>query len=160
VTFKKNNNVYPFFTYSNTIKAINMYLPHRFLTNSLLLSLLIWSTAAWSNTESNSNAWPQELKTDQGMLVVYQPQPENLQGKTLTGRAAMSMELKNEKDPVYGVFWFSADIETDRSNDSANITNLKVTKVGWPDSKDTGEQRFTEAVEKALVSSSFTISLS
>ena len=37
--------------------------------------------------------WPQEIKAEEGTIVVYQPQPEELTGNTLTGRAAMSIEL-------------------------------------------------------------------
>ncbi len=134
----------------------------RWLRKLLLLSvaLFAWHSMAWANAENNTTEWPQELKIDEGTIVVYQPQPEGLQGKTLTGRAAMSMELKNTKDPVYGVFWFTADIETERSNDSAIITNIKVSKVGWPDSKDAGEQRFSKAVEDTLENSSFNVTLS
>ena len=118
------------------------------------------NTKAVSDTEVASIDWPQELSMDQGTLVIYQPQPESLKGKTLTGRAAMSMELKNSDTPIYGVFWFSSQIETDRNNDSVIISNIKVNKVGWPESKDAEEQRFTKAVENTLVHAKFSSSLS
>ena len=35
--------------------------------------------------------WPQEVTADEGTIVVYQPQPESLNGNTLAGRAAMSL---------------------------------------------------------------------
>ena len=34
--------------------------------------------------------WPQEVAADEGVIVVYQPQPDSLKGNTLTGRSAMS----------------------------------------------------------------------
>ena len=104
--------------------------------------------------------WPQELKGDKGTIVIYQPQPEKLTGNYLTGRAAMQLELESNKEPIFGVFWFSSTIETDRSTNSVIIKNIKVTKVAWPDSKEEGEQKFTRFVEKKLENSSFTASLS
>jgi len=118
-----------------------------------LLGALMGNTAIAGN-------WPQELKGDKGTIVVYQPQPEELKGNILTGRAAMSIEMSDNKDPVYGVFWFSAHIETDRNEDTATISDLTVTKVGWPDSEDAGEQQFKTFVEKTLSNSEFEISLS
>lgn len=104
--------------------------------------------------------WPQELSGDRGTIVVYQPQPEKLKGNILTGRAAMSLELKGNPSPIFGVFWFSAKIATDRSENTVTISQLKVTKVGWPDSKESDEEQFSQFVEAQLVSSSFTASLS
>ncbi len=58
--------------------------------------------------------WPQEITADEGMIVVYQPQPERLDGNRLEGRAAMSLELAGQGDPIFGAFWFEATIDTDR----------------------------------------------
>jgi len=109
---------------------------------------------------SYATDWPQELSGERGTIVVYQPQPEKLQGNILTGRAAMSLELKDNPNPIFGVFWFSAKIATDRSENTVIISQLKVTKVGWPDSKESDEKQFSQFVEAQLASSSFTASLS
>ncbi|MBL4798372.1 MAG: hypothetical protein JKY50_13225 [Oleispira sp.] len=126
----------------------------------ILITLLLLCYPLFVNAEVAPIDWPQELTMDEGTLVIYQPQPESLQGKTLTGRAAMSMELKNSDSPIYGVFWFTSQIETDRDTDSVTISKIKVNKVSWPDSKDAAEQRFTSAVEKTLVHAKFNTSLS
>lgn len=104
--------------------------------------------------------WPQELSNERGTIVVYQPQPEKLIGNILTGRAAMSLELKDNSTPIFGVFWFSAKIATDRSENVVTISQLKVTKVAWPDSKESGEKQFSQFVETQLANSSFKASLS
>ena len=41
--------------------------------------------------------WPQEITADEGTIVIYQPQPESLQGNVLKGRSAMSLELKGRR---------------------------------------------------------------
>jgi len=128
-----------------------------------LIKLQIWVSFTFiffGSFLASAADWPQVLTGDKGSIVIYQPQPEKLNGHTLTGRAAMQLELKDKKDPLFGVFWFSSTIETDRSTNSVIIKNIKVTKVGWPDSKDENEQKFTVFVEKQLENSSFTGSLS
>ena len=90
---------------------------------------------------SYATDWPQELTGERGTIVVYQPQPEKLQGNILTGRAAMSLELKDNPTPIFGVFWFSAKIATDRSENTVTISQLKVTKVGWPESKEKSNKK-------------------
>ena len=122
---------------------------------SALQANTLYAETLNTGTEAPHIDWPQELTMDQGTLVIYQPQPESLKGKTLTGRAAMSMESKNSDTPIYGVFWFSSKIATDRDTDTVTISDIKVNKVGWPDSKDAAEERFTSAVERTLVHAKF-----
>jgi len=102
--------------------------------------------------------WPQEVTADEGTIIVYQPQPESLQGNTLKGRAAMSLELKDREDPIFGAFWFEAKIDNDTDAGVATIRDLKVTDVRWPESNDANEQRFTTVVEASLPQSGFEIS--
>ncbi|MEM6583072.1 MAG: carbohydrate-binding family V/XII [Pseudomonadota bacterium] len=103
--------------------------------------------------------WPQEITADEGTIIIYQPQPDKIEGNRLFARAAMSIELKNGADPIFGAMWIEASLETNRANDTAQISNIEVTKVTWPDSKDTDEQRFTQVVEQSVGDSILTISL-
>lgn len=103
--------------------------------------------------------WPQEIEAPEGTVVVYQLQPEKLAGNVLTGRAAMSLELKNRPEPVFGVFWFSARIDTDQDSGTAMVRDLQVTNVRWPDSTPEGQARFTKVVNDAIPKTGFEISL-
>ena len=103
--------------------------------------------------------WPQEIVAEEGTIVVYQPQPERLDGNVLSARAAMSLEMKNRDEPIFGAFWFTARIDTDRDAGIALIRDVKVTRVRWPDSKDADEQRFTAIVESRVPASGFEISM-
>lgn len=141
------------------MKNISRHLVNRNWLNSIGLKCIAFILMGFS-TFSFAVDWPQELSGELGNIIVYQPQPEKLSGNILTGRAAMSLELPGKSEPIFGVFWFSATISTDRSNDSVEIFDIGVTKVGWPDSKEADEAKFTEFVEKKLANSSFTSSLS
>ena len=114
-----------------------------FRSASFLALLAPLSVAAEEN-------WPREIDHPEAAVVVYQPQPETFDGNRLSGRAALSVTPAGESEPIFGVFWFSATVETDRSEDLASISNFRVSRVNWPDSKDTGEQRFTQMVEETL----------
>jgi hypothetical protein len=124
---------------------------------STLLVLLVTLTAtmpAFATLE-----WPQEIDASEGTIVIYQPQPESLNGNVLGGRAAISLELEGRQDPIFGVMWFTAKIDTDRDSDTAIVHHVKVERVAWPDSKDAAEQRFTAIVEGAVPENGFEISM-
>jgi len=103
--------------------------------------------------------WPQQVATGEGTIVVYQPQPEKLDGNRLAGRAAMSLELEGRDEPLFGAFWFDAAIDTDRDAGTAMIRDVRVTDVRWPESRDADEQRFSAVVEAAVPEAGFEISL-
>ena len=109
-------------------------------------------------TMAQAVEWPQEVDAKEATIVVYQPQPETLKGNTLTGRSAMSLELKNGKEPIFGAFWFTARIDSQSDGDTVLVRDVKVTKVSWPDSRDADEQRFTRVVEDAIPTAGFMIS--
>lgn len=122
----------------------------------------LW-TALWlvlvSASAQAALEWPQEIAAPEGTIVVYQPQPESLVGNVLSGRAAISLEIKGREEPVFGAMWFTAKIDTDRDADTAIVRDLRVEKVAWPDSKDAEEQRFTAIVEGAMPEAGFEISM-
>ncbi|MGD8439012.1 MAG: carbohydrate-binding family V/XII [Holophagae bacterium] len=112
----------------------------------------------WTGAEA-AIEWPQEIESEEATIVVYQPQPEELDGNLLEGRAAVAIELKSTDEPVFGAMWFTARIDTDREAGTALVRDVTVTDVRWPDSKDPGEQRFTQIVEAAVPANGFEISL-
>jgi len=76
--------------------------------------------------------WPREIKTAKGTMIIYQPQVEDLKNDLLTARAAFSITETGKTEPVFGVFWIDAKIQTDRDTDTATILGAKVTKVRLP----------------------------
>ena len=102
--------------------------------------------------------WPQEVVADEATIVVYQPQPESLDGNILRGRAAMSLEVKGRDEPIFGAFWFESRIDNDSDAGIATIRDVKVTSVRWPESTDANEQKFTAIVEAAVPQNGFQIS--
>jgi len=134
-----------------------MYYPVRFRWGLMGAFTLLLATAL--APAAHAMEWPQEVTATEGTIVIYQPQPESLEGNQLKGRAAMSLELNGAPEPIFGAFWFTATIDTDRDTDTALVRDIDVTRVTWADSKDAQEQRFSTIVENAVPEAGFTISL-
>ena len=130
----------------------------------ILILALVASAAASAQSAAGLDDslidWPQVISAPEGEIIVYQPQPERLEGNRLQGRAAFQLDLAELEEPIFGAMWFSARLETDRSADVATVLDLAVESVTWPDSKDAQEQRFTAVVEGAMPTAGFDISLS
>lgn len=100
------------------------------------MTLFLWgyllpAIPAWAATNVE-NPWPREITASQGVVVIYQPQAEKLDGNQLQGRMAVSVELKGAAEPVFGAVWFGARLETDRADRMATITDLLITRVRFP----------------------------
>ena len=87
-----------------------------------------------------------KLSSPEGKVVIYQPQPEKLEGDILSARAAIAIELKDSKEPVFGAIWAEARLETDRSNRTATVVDITVTKYAL----SRGETRKGKKKIKAL----------
>jgi hypothetical protein len=77
-------------------------------------------------------AWPRQFDSPSGRFVVYQPQPEELNGDVLKGRAAFSLQKKGDAHPAFGVLWYTEQISIDRDSSTVIARSLDVTKVRLP----------------------------
>ena len=71
----------------------------------LLMLFLAAAPSPASQTDFSSN-WPYEISTQKGLLIIYQPQPEKLDGNILHARSAVAIETGKSSEPVFGVVWF------------------------------------------------------
>jgi len=98
----------------------------------LLLSisaLIVSACAAYA-----ANVWPKEIPLKNGgKVIIYQPQPESLSGNMLKSRAAVAVKRSEKADPVFGVVWSEAQLETDRDTRMATLANITITDARFPD---------------------------
>ncbi len=119
-------------------------------------------TAVWAQDEVNSEvtgSWPREIHVPEGVVVVYQPQPESLNGNLLKSRAAVAVEIKEAKEPVFGAIWFEAQLDTDRAERTANITKVSVTRVRFPTEDEKKSERLITLLENEIPQWQFAISM-
>ncbi len=124
----------------------------------LMCAGLVVAVALLAPPVVSAQSFPQDIVGPEGTITVYQPQPEKLQGNVLTGRAAMSLVGTGKTSPVFGAFWFTARVDNDGDGE-VTLSDVKVTRVRWPDSKPEDEATFTAMVEKAAANTALTISV-
>src|SRR6185436_7493553 len=107
------------------------------VTWPLIAVLLLFGSAMAADT-----TWPREITTEKGVLTIYQPQPEKLEGNVLTGRAAISLTPQGQSAPVFGVFWFSCRVDANQDNGEATLRDIAVTQARWPESTAEKEKEF------------------
>ncbi|MEN9684555.1 MAG: hypothetical protein RLZZ28_341 [Bacteroidota bacterium] len=97
----------------------------------LLLCSLFLFTAYGTYLQAQKTSWPKEIpfpKTG-GKLIIYQPQPDALEGNKLSGRAAISAKEKGGEDPIFGALFFEATLFTDKARHTATLESIKITNA-------------------------------
>ena len=115
--------------------------------SSTLLALLLISLPFGLFAQDD---WPREipLQQDGGRIVIYQPQPESLQGNKLTARAAVSVKKTSSDEPVFGAIFFDAVLNTDKDSRTAVLESLDVTNAKFPGVENQGDvNRLTDMIE-------------
>ncbi|MGI9373149.1 MAG: hypothetical protein ACR2OJ_11685 [Hyphomicrobiales bacterium] len=112
-----------------------------------------------AETDETDVGWPREVKSDQGVILIYQPQFDALVGPDLKGRAAFSIKKKEDGEPEFGALWFEARISPNAEERLAYVDSVKVTQVALPDADDATEKKIAEAIEKVAKEGAATISL-
>jgi len=86
--------------------------------------------------------WPVALESTAGHIEVYQPQPQKMNGDTLTARAAVSLVRPGSSAPVFGAAWFTAHFITDRDTRTVTLYEVTVNNVRLPGSTAAEQQNF------------------
>ena len=98
-----------------------------------LLAILLVAVPSLAGAQATDVAWPREVKSADGTVItIYQPQLERWSDNQLTARAAVSVVRQGEKDPRFGVVEMAARTEVDKSNDTAILSNVRITKGSFP----------------------------
>ncbi len=116
---------------------------------SLLAFCLLSLSAGWAQEES-TDFWPREIEIPQGVVVIYQPQPEKLEGNKLLGIAAVAIEMKNAEEPVFGAIWFEARLDTNRDERIATITDMTITQLRFPEQGETKVEKLKTLLEEEI----------
>jgi hypothetical protein len=98
---------------------------------ALTLSLLLMPFSLLAQ-ETEENLWPQEIEAEGYLVVIYQPQPERLDGDRIYGRAAVALETAGKSEPIFGAIWFDARLVTDHDERTAVFEDIKIMRVRFP----------------------------
>lgn len=78
------------------------------------------------------DGWPRVIQDASRSIVVYQPQIESWKDNRIEERAAIGVENPGAASPVYGVVWFKARTEVDKSSHLVTLEDLTVTRADFP----------------------------
>jgi hypothetical protein len=79
-----------------------------------------------------SDPWPRRLATNAGVFLIYQPQLDSWNGNQLEAHAAVSVTPTGAKDPTFGVIWFKARTDVDKTNRLVYLEDLNITRSSFP----------------------------
>ena len=68
---------------------------------------------------------------------MYEPQPESLSGNKLTGRAAVSVRKSGDAEPVFGVVFFTATLQSGGSGNEISAMQITQAKFSGMDDQNT-----------------------
>ena len=125
-------------------------------------TILLFAAGLFASDELAS-PWPLDVPHGAGVITLYQPQPEKLDGNVLTGRAAASYlaDGKPEDERVFGALWFTATLDIDREHDVAKARRMTITKVVTPSGEKTadGGAAAKQAIQEAVVAAGIELDL-
>ena len=96
--------------------------------------------------------WPKSITAADGTVInIYQPQAESFAGNTLKSRSAISILKSGSQDPVFGVFWSTATVETDRDKREVAIEAVKVNNLKIPADSSPAEKDYIETTLESFI---------
>lgn len=102
-----------------------------------VIALLIVSICFTELLSAAQNTWPKEIPLDNGgKIIIYQPQPEALNGNILSARAAVSIATTAGADETFGSIWFDATLETDKDSRIGTLESMVIKEAKFPAIKD------------------------
>ncbi|MGB5894391.1 MAG: hypothetical protein WBG58_09445, partial [Ignavibacteriaceae bacterium] len=125
----------------------------------ITVTLVFVSQSDYTIAEGDDLGWPREVMAENAKILMYQPQVETFVGDILSGRAAVSVTVKDSVNPVFGVVWTDAKVSVDKDARTVDILEITVTKVRFPNATEENEKTLAALLEKDIPTWELTMSL-
>lgn len=109
---------------------------------------------------AQNTGWPRVVQDGQTQVIVYQPQPDSLDGPTLRARVAVSIKRPSDQNPVFGALWVSANLDIERGQDLARVASVRIDRTRFADVPDSDVQQIVQFLQGSVPSWDLTLSLS
>ncbi len=117
----------------------------------LFAALLLLAVFTPLRAQEADPGWPRDIVVPPGTITIYQPQAESLNGNLFTGRAAVSFLRNGEDRLTFGVLWFQARLNIDRDQRNAEMTEIIITRVRFPNATLDQERKVGAVVQEAVL---------
>jgi hypothetical protein len=112
----------------NKLLIKNTNMQRHWLIIFLSILLLVQAKAVLAQPE-----WPKTITAGDGTIIdIYKPQTESFAGNILKARNAISIQEPGAQEPIFGVYWSTSTVITDRDTREVNIESVKVDHVRIP----------------------------
>ncbi|HEY3823790.1 MAG TPA: hypothetical protein VGL82_04485 [Bryobacteraceae bacterium] len=104
-------------------------------TTCLFISICVSLAAGVAS--GREPVWPRVLNSGGARIVVYEPQPDSLDGARLESRVAVSMQRPNDNAPLIGAMWVITSLDISRAPALVRVVSVKVERTrftGVPES--------------------------
>ena len=115
-----------------------------------LVFLFFVGLVSVSTVSAQEGGWPREIETGQGLITIYQPQPDSMDGNVLNARSAFSILPTGSEAQIFGVVWFESKLTRGVTSGELVIKDLSVADVHFPDLNEDQKQRLTTVIEQEL----------
>jgi hypothetical protein len=103
--------------------------------------------------------WPLVLEDEAGRIVIYQPQLETFVEDKITARAAISVQVAADQEPVFGAIWIDARVLTDRETRTVNLIEIKIPAAKFPEAEQEDVDALIAIVEREVPKQDLSFSL-
>jgi hypothetical protein len=126
----------------------------------MYLTLLLFAALAVDTASAQQAGWSRLVKAGNTEIVVYQPQPDSFDGKTLESRVAISVKRLQDHAPLFGALWATAALEVDSARDRARVASVRIERTRFPGLRDTELRPLIEFLKADVPLWDLSISLS
>jgi hypothetical protein len=95
---------------------------------------------------AQEDGWPRTLPVDAGLVTIYPPQVDSMEGDVVRYRAALAYRPTADAEPIFGAGWFESAVDVDRANRIVHPRDLKVVRTRFPDGTGDLQARLAEAL--------------
>jgi len=117
------------------------------------------TTAPPLSADDLAGRWPMHVSSDAGDITVFQPQLDDFQGDQISARAAVSVAVPNQQQPIFGAIWLQSRVSTDRVARTVQILGVTITRSRFPNVDPAMEKTLTVAIGQAIAENPPTLSL-
>ena len=97
-----------------------------------------------ATSEAGTQPWPRTFDQDGTQVTLHQPQLDDWQGNSLSGRLAVAVKTgwqvgsdgKQHATTAYGVMWFKARTDVDKISRQVTLSDLSIEKVSFPTDRE------------------------
>jgi len=86
-----------------------------------------------SSAMAQEDDWPRTLPVNEGLVTIYPPQVDGMEGETVRYRAALAYRPMPDAEPIFGAGWFESKVDIDRSRRIVHPRDLKVVQTRFPE---------------------------